>query len=149
VTHLTEIALLDLLERGHAAMLGLCNELERIADALPNNVDRQACLSLGRIVADTTAKIHRREEDVLFPALLASRPQQRDLGATLDRLRLEHKGDECYAEEVDEALTAFGEGRRSMSADAIGYLLRGFFEGQRRHVAFEKELVAPLLTPQN
>lgn len=148
MTHLTEMALLDVLERGHAALLDLCSELERIADALPNNVDRQACLTLGRAVAETTARIHRREEDVLFPALLASRPQQRDLAATLDRLRLEHHGDECYAEEVDEALTAFGEGRRSMSADAIGYLLRGFFEGQRRHVAFEKELVAPLLTPQ-
>jgi hypothetical protein len=32
-----------------------------------------------------------------------------------------------------------------MTADAAGYMLRGFFEGVRRHVAFEREMLAPLM----
>ena len=32
-----------------------------------------------------------------------------------------------------------------MTADAFGYMLRAFFEGVGRHVAFEKAILVPLL----
>jgi hemerythrin-like domain-containing protein len=126
--------------------LKLCCELEHIADGLPDSIDRLACIRLGKTVLATTTQAHRREEEVLFPALLAGRPQQRSLATTLDRVSREHRGDEYQAEEVEEALTTLGGNRRGMSPDAIGYLLRGFFENQRRHIAFERELIRPPFT---
>ncbi len=145
MTQVTEIAAIEVFERNHTELLRLCGELERIADGLPDNIDKEGCLRLGQTIAATTVKAHRHEEDALFPALLGNWPQLWDLGATFDRLRVEHHADECHAEEIEEALIALGESRRGMSADALGYLLRGFFESQRRHIAFERELIAPLL----
>jgi hemerythrin-like domain-containing protein len=142
---LTTIAPAKVLERNHLDILALCNELEQIADLLPNDIDRKVCLEIGRTVTPLTARTHRVEENALFPALLARQPKQAELAATLDRLRLEHYGDECHAEEVQDALVSVGEGRPRLSADALGYLLRGFFEGQRRHIAFEQEVILPLL----
>jgi len=133
-------ALVELFEAGHAELLSLCNELERIANDLPINADKAACLRLGQTAAAVTTKAHRLEEDVLFPALLVARPHLRELSAAIERLRLDHRGDDYHAEEVQDALLALAAGQKQMSADAIGYLLRGFFEGQRRHVAFEREL---------
>ena len=48
-------------------------------------------------------------------------------------------------EDVQDMLRGLGEGRPTMSADAAGFMLRGFFEALRRHVAFERTFVVPLL----
>lgn len=133
------------LEKNHLKLLALCNELEQIADRLPNDIDRNACLRIGRTVTALTASAHRVEEDALFPALLAHLPHQVELVATLDRMRREHYSDKCHAEEVEDALVSLGEGRPRLSADALGYLLRGFFEAQRRHIALVHEMILPLL----
>ena len=140
------IAPAKMLEKNHLKLLALCDDLEQIADRLPNDIDRSACLQIGRTVTAVTASTHRVEEDALFPALLAHLPGQVDLVPTLDRLRREHYTDECHAEEVQDALVSVGEGRPRLSADALGYLLRGFFEAQRRHIAFEREMILPLLS---
>ena len=142
-------ALGELFEAGHAELLALCNELEHIANDLPLNADKDACLRLGQTAAAVTTKAHRLEEDVLFAALLAARPHLHELAATIERLRLEHRGDEYHAEEVQDALLAFGMGQQQMSADALGYLLRGFFESQRRHIAFERELARTSVNDAN
>lgn len=36
-------------------------------------------------------------------------------------------------------------GDRPYNAEAIGFMLRGFFEGLRRHIAFEREHVLPMI----
>ena len=129
----------------HDDMLHLCDQLETIADSLPANVDRQHCLHVARAVCRTVAEAHRLEEAVLFPALEPLSTTLKTMPATLDRLRYEHYEDMCFAEELADTLLAIGKGETSLSGDAAGYMLRGFFESVRRHIAFERELLTPLL----
>lgn len=127
----------------HACLIAVCDALEAVADSLPNNVDRQQCLLLSRALGPLLFRTQELEEKQVFPALL--RLERLELTGTIDRLRLEHQVDLCYAEEVQEMLKSYGEGRQEIAPDAAGFMLRGFFESMRRHIAFERELLAPLL----
>jgi len=135
---------LDALEAGHAELARLCADLEKVADALPDNVDLAACGALAERVPATVAAVVHAEEDRVFPYLLRRLPDMPDLAASIERLKAEHNADLYYAEEVKEALTDFAAGRPTLSTDAIGYMLRGFFDGQRRHIAAERQLLLPL-----
>lgn len=122
----------------------LCDALEQIADSLPDAVDRKVCLHAARLLPTLMVRAHRYEEDVLFAAL--DRPGLTPFNphATLERLKMEHAGDECFAEELSEVLFSYAEGRPTHSAEATGYMLRGFFEALRRHIAIEEELSTAL-----
>ena len=63
----------------------------------------------------------------------------------LERLQYEHWKDESFAEEVSDGLIKFVSDSDHPSADTLAYMLRGFFEGLRRHIAFEAEHILPLL----
>ena len=134
-----------LVTQSHARQIALCEDLETIADGLPGNVNRQLCLHLARVVCPTIAAAHEVEERVLFPTVQTLSAALPDLDATIERLRWEHFEDMCFAEELHDALLSIGRGEPKMTADAAGYMLRGFFEGVRRHVAFEREMLAPLM----
>ena len=131
--------------RCHESQLALCDELEAVADSLPSRVDRQRCLHLARAVCPIVSSSHDAEERLLFATLERLPNRSADLDRTLDRLRYEHFEDVCFAEELHDALLALGRGEERVSAEAVGYMLRGFFESVRRHVAFERELLLPLL----
>lgn len=128
-------------------LLALCAVLERIADSLPNTIDRGACLNAARTMIPLMDRAHRLEEDVLFPAVTKSDPLVIDFQATFERLKLDHAGDEYFAEELAETLVSCGQGTPLQNAEATGYMLRGFFVGLRRHIAFEDALLGPLLEP--
>ena len=132
-------------EQGHVALLYLCDELEHIADGLPDRIDREACRALGMSIAETMVTAHRAEAQWLFPALLQRAIEAPELPGVVSGLAEQHRRDQYLAEEVREALLGFAEGKPSLSPDALGYLLRSFFDGQRRHIALERELAAPLL----
>lgn len=131
--------------RCHDSQFLLCDELEAIADSLPSNADRQRCLHLARAICPIVASSHDVEEKLLFQALEPLANRVADLPATLERLRFEHHCDLCLAEELHDALLAFGRGEDLMTSDAVGFMLRAFFESVRRHVAFEQEILVPLL----
>jgi hypothetical protein len=76
----------------------------------------------------------------------AARLADDKIETTLNRLRFEHCEDECFAEELTEALNALGTGNPDVNIEAIGYMLRGFFEAMRRHIAFESEMLLPIDT---
>jgi hemerythrin-like domain-containing protein len=90
--------------------------------------------------------VHRLEEDVVFPLIAAQHGADDKIETTLNRLRFEHCEDECFAEELTEALNALGTGNPDVNIEAIGYMLRGFFEAMRRHIAFESEMLLPIDT---
>jgi len=127
----------------HRQLLALCDQLEAVADALPRP-DPQACLTLARAIGPLLATAHYREEAGLFDDLRRSALVRPALRATLDWLRVEHQVDLCYAEEVQDALRAYGEGRHEPPPEAAGFLLRGFFDGLRRHIKYETHLEASL-----
>lgn len=144
--------LLSRFEASQRDQLALCDELEAIADSLPEALDRDTCLLAARAVLNVLARTHEFEEGVLYPALSAAASARRlpPLGAeTLEQLRFEHVADSCFAEEVYDALMAMGRGLSTLPPAAAGYMLRGFFAGLRRHVAFERSIVLPALRGGN
>jgi hypothetical protein len=129
---------LSWLNRAHGEQLALCRELEGIADSLPANINRQKCIYAAKALGPLIKGIHHYEETVLFPMLQANPDATVSLGSTIERLKFEHCEDECFAEELTDALLKLGSGER-VNMEAVGYMLRGFFEGMRRHIAFERE----------
>ena len=128
----------------HRKQLQLCDRLEAVADGLPNAVDRQECLVLARDIYPSVKAAHEFEEEELFPLVQKEYPlaTQND---GFERLQFEHWEDEAYAEEISDALTQVGRTGQIGDAEKLSWMLRGFFEGIRRHIAFEAEHLVPLL----
>lgn len=127
-------------------MLGMCDTLEAIADSLPDHHPRHRCQDVSDRLEALVEATHRLEEDTLFPALVAAnRP---GLTVTVARLRQEHRADSSAAGEVSEVLRSLASGRAELSRDAVGYLLRAFFDAMRRHVRAELELIALFARPE-
>ncbi|MEI9413973.1 hemerythrin domain-containing protein [Mesorhizobium sp. Cs1321R2N1] len=125
----------------------MCNELEAIADRLPS-VDRSKCLLIANELVPLLRMSHAREEEHLFPAF-ASGASEGDPSASLRRLRAEHIEDECAAQDLTDTLLTIGHGGGVANPEALGFMLRAFFCSARRHVAFEREHVLPLIAQQN
>ncbi|MBZ9798521.1 hemerythrin domain-containing protein [Mesorhizobium sp. ES1-4] len=128
--------------RLHDEKLRLCEALESIADTLPN-VDRFSCLGTANRIVPLLRDIHLFEEAVIFPVYEAALTGAEASFQSISRLRAEHIEDECFADEVTEQLLGIGHGRPIGNAEALGFMLRGFFESLRRHIAFEREHVLP------
>ncbi|MEO9639562.1 MAG: hemerythrin domain-containing protein [Nitratireductor sp.] len=135
-----------LLRRAHGFKLDLCHALERIADNLPDNIDRMECLRIANILAPSIRQIHACEEKHIFTAYAAVLAASADADMeTLRRLKAEHVEDQCFADEVTETLLGIGHGQAIDNAEAVGFMLRGFFETMRRHIAFERAHILPIL----
>jgi len=132
------------MKRAHKEKLLLCDALERIADALPG-VDRLKCLGTANAIVPLLRNVHQYEETVIFPAYEAAVVRGNASLASTRRLRAEHVEDECFAGEVTEILLAIGHGEPVENPEAIGFMLRGLFENLRRHIAFEREHVLPMI----
>ena len=137
----TDAVSLDWLKRAHDAQLALCTALEEIADSLPANINRQKCIYAAKALIPLINGIHRYEEEALFPMLEVKRSGDRDMAEAIARLKFEHVEDECFAEELTDTLGRLGIGDGTVNAEAAGYMLRGFFESIRRHIAFEQQFM--------
>lgn len=126
------------LNAAYREQLALCDALEAIADSLPGSVNRQQCIYAAKALGPAIRSQHLCEETVLFPWLAKQAGAAQSLQDTLLRLKYEHFEDECFAEELTDALLKLGAGH-PVNMEAIGYMLRGFFEGLRRHIAFERD----------
>ncbi len=132
---------LNWLKSAHREQLVLCDQLEEIADSLPANINRQKCMYAAKALGPLIHGLHHYEENVLFPWIEKNMGKRRHMAETLTRLKFEHCEDECFAEELTDALLKLGAGDGNINAEATGYMLRGFFEAVRRHIAFEREFL--------
>ena len=132
------------LDRNFKSQLSLCALLEDIADSLPNNVSRNNCLLAAQNIQPIVEASHTFEEQYLFPLLLEEKQKHPGLEPVLARLHAEHCEDESYSNEIVDALEELAADQLA-NIDKISYMLRGFFEGMRRHIAFEQEHLLPLL----
>ncbi|EFL89406.1 hemerythrin HHE cation binding domain-containing protein [Ahrensia sp. R2A130] len=87
---------------------------------------------------------HEFEETQFFP-LLEQRAGRESVAEGIERLRYEHWEDEDYAEEISQTLGLLGRGEPVGSVDKVSWLLRGFFSGVRRHIAYETDHFLPML----
>ncbi len=123
-------------------VLAMCELLEDIADSLPNHIDAKKCSKAADLLEPLIKREHRFEEDEIFPHYAGSEPAKA-LKKTIERLRAEHLEDECHAEELSDALRKVSSSADTVSPETLGYMLRGFFEAIRRHIAFEREQFSP------
>ncbi|MEQ8601713.1 MAG: hemerythrin domain-containing protein [Marivibrio sp.] len=136
----------EIMRAHHERILRLCDELEAIADSLPERVDVRECLKVARALAPTVRAAHSFEEETFFPLARAVAGGGRArFEENVRRLLGEHQEDESFAEEAAEALLDWGLCTDRRGSEITGYMLRGLFETLRRHVAFEREyLIAPV-----
>lgn len=135
---------LDALERDHALQMGLCDILEEIADSLPSDINRSRCREAASALRQELPLHHLDEEQGLFPLLRRRAAQSDQFAAIMARLSSEHAADEGFAEELTEELERLGDGFNPTNPEALGYMLRGFFESYRRHIHWENEILLPL-----
>jgi len=93
---------LDLIEHEHLIQAQLCDSLERIADDLPDNVDRRLCLKVIDSLQNEMPLHHRDEELGLFPLIEKRAVPDDNIHEILARLALEHATDESFASELLE-----------------------------------------------
>lgn len=126
------------LHRAFECQIGLCDALEALADQLPQ-VDRQRCITLAGMIGPVLGEAQAIERRLLFPQLAATQPGGRELVENLNRDQLE---DACLADELRDQLLLLGSGQQGLAPDAMGYMLRAFFECIRRRVRHERALLA-------
>lgn len=122
-----------------------CDRLETMADLLPDGVDERDCLLMAQNVVPLVKRAHEFEEGVVYPLLLTIPGTPSDIRATLERLRFEHLGDEEFAGDLCASLRQFVTDRGACNVESLAWMLRGFFESVRRHIAFEREHLLPLV----
>ncbi len=125
------------LDIDHQVQEALCHDLEDIADALPQ--------------LPTPAKVRRLAEriervvDEHFPRaerVLAELPEGRRLTEReLRRLRSMHTMDAVHAEDLVDVLWARVCDRPIGSQTDLAYMLRCFFDGCRRAIAYKESLL--------
>ncbi|MEJ2124888.1 MAG: hypothetical protein P8Y47_08780 [Alphaproteobacteria bacterium] len=133
-----------IIENEQMEFLKLCTALEMIADALPRNIDlfqvNRATLFLRNSFADLVAA----QEAFLFAPLRRRTKAGDECKVLLSQIELEHIADKELAIEVADALEEVSNKGYASNPEMLGYLLRCFFEGQRRHAAWERLIVYPL-----
>ncbi len=131
-----------------SAQFFLCKRLEDLADTLPEDVDIRECLLISRSVVPLLSRAHRFEEENIFPELILAYAEDDAVPLLIDRLRREHREDEGHARELKEDLARFVTERENCDIGSLAYMMRGFFRGVRRHVAFERDFLLPLMAAQ-
>ena len=147
-TQLGSISDIETILGHHKSQLELCDRLEKLADSLPNNYDPQECLSISWALYPTIRAAHKFEEEKLFPILIPAKKNGAKITSNIERLRFEHWEDESFAEDISLALRQLISEPARTNIDKLSYMLRGFFEGLRRHIAFESEHILPILQSQ-
>ncbi len=144
---------IDLIESDHRLQLELCDLLELIADCLPSTVHGTVLETAGSTLRDGFRAHMQFEDTILFPLLRQRGAERPLLCSALDQLAHEHVTDEDFGQEVADALDGLQQSGPPKNPDMIGYMLRGFFLCQRRHVEWENAVVLPearsLLTEQD
>ncbi len=144
---------LDRLIAEHAQQLELCDALEFIADGLPSRFERKLLREVINVLAHGMALHFDFEEEVLFPLLRRRAGVYVPLVAALDQLEIEHQRDGGLCGELVEELRLFLLQEQPRNAEMLGYMLRGYFESQRRHIEWENSIILPaarrLLTAQD
>jgi len=135
--------LLDKLMTEHARQLELCDALEFIADGLPDRVDSKLLREVTSVLAHGMSAHFKFEEDELFPLMRQRASADASLIGAFAQLAKEHERDADLGDELADELNAFSFRGTPRNVEMLGYMLRGYFEGQRRHIEWENTIVLP------
>jgi hemerythrin-like domain-containing protein len=135
---------IGLIVEEHALQCELCDLLEALADGLPNRFDKALAVIAVSILEGSVPRHMRLEEDALFPLLRQRIAADDPLHAALVCLEEEHERDGATLVELTDALKSAAAEGSVANPDMLGYQLRGYFESQRRHIAWEDRVVLPV-----
>jgi hypothetical protein len=119
----------------HRRIDALCTNLEHIADRLPSACPTR-CRRASFLLA-TLLPSHSSFERPVLAGLLAGE----EIGPSeplLPRIIGQHHEDEGLAQEIVQALEPLCEGEQAQAPEALGYMLRCFFNGVRRSMLVEE-----------
>lgn len=134
---------IGLIEEEHALQRELCDLLEALADGLPHNFDKALALIAVSILEGSVPRHMRLEEEALFPRLRLRVGEDDPLNAALACLQEEHDRDGAASVELIDALRTAATDGFASNPNMLGYMLRGYFDSQRRHIAWEDRVVLP------
>lgn len=129
---------LETLLDDHAIQRLLCDELEALADGLPELPPLCAMRRLcDKILWITTTHFARAER------ILGSLPPgQGPSEVALSILHQMHQLDEVHAQDLVAELWSHAAGRPNGGVGQLGYMLRCFFDGGRRAIALKESWIA-------
>ena len=144
---------LDAIFQEHERQERVYENLEKIADGLPDAVDSNLVTDILVYLKQDLAIHFRDEEDGLFPLLTKRALPEDHFDEIRTQLQHEHETDESYAYELFDALEEITHGVKPKNPNTLGHMLRACFESHRRHLAWENAVVLPLakrrLTPDD
>ncbi|APT58311.1 hypothetical protein RGI145_15520 [Roseomonas gilardii] len=127
----------------HASLRQLCDRLERIADRLPHLPEMEEKQAVSRELRVLVPR-HQQQEQALLAMLFPGTDGTGLRRCVLDRIRGQHALDELHARDLGGQLDAAVPGALAEDAEALGYMLRCFFDGYRRALAFEELAILTL-----
>jgi hypothetical protein len=130
------------LDYDQSAQRALADLLEDIADSLPDCVNRAAAALAAAQLRAVPARHKAIEEQALFPVLEACCPDG-EITRTLAVARREHEDSAGHAVELAEALDALAEHGYAANPESLGFMLRAFFDGLRRHMDWVDAAIMP------
>ena len=133
-----------LIEEAHALQLELCDLLECLADSLPDRFSRGIACVAASLLRQSFDTHQRLEEAKLFPLLRRRAAQGSPIALIVDRLEDEHAADQDLASELADELQLLADTGIARNPEMLGFMLRGFFQSQRRHIGWESTVLLPL-----
>jgi hypothetical protein len=131
---------LSIVAHERSAQYELCDELECIADQLGSPVDVQLC-EPALFKLRNELPLYHRDEKVLFDLLADHKPEEKVLGRCIELAVSEHSKIEYLAFELADPINDLSSGIALNNQDAVGYLLRCYFEFTRQHLRWEDAVV--------
>jgi hypothetical protein len=123
----------------------ICDLVETIADSLPEP-SRLVCLRAAAVLRNDFPLYNADIGQCLFPQLHVRHSDSKWIILVLNQIEADHQMLEISIDEVAALLERIGEGlARIQERNVAGYALRGFFEGLRRHICWEENLILPLV----
>lgn len=120
--------------------------VETIADSLPEP-SSLVCLRAAAVLRNDFPLYIADLGQCLFPQLRVRHAASKWIMLILKQIEADHQQLEISIDEVAALLERIGEGQaRIQERNVAGYALRGFFEGLRRHICWEENLILPLVS---
>lgn len=120
----------------HASHRRLCTALEGIADALPDMPTGDQIIRISQQLS-TYSRRHFPLEAELF-LRLAGQPKREAAEAILKEIHYNHAIDAIHADDLAVELSRLSGTSRAEQPGELAYMLRCFFDGCRRAIAFEE-----------
>lgn len=127
----------------HKAQRSLADLLEALADSLPDEVHRGSAELAAGLLREMTGRSDTWPAQAVFARIERGLPADSPVRRGIALARREKTECDGRAIELAEELDALAETGRARNPDALGFMLRAFFDGLRRHIDWIEVAILP------